>query len=419
MDIGNRNSIKVLFEDTDKSVNFVSDHNFIELLKKITPGWPFQILQSDQDEIDSSLLIEENGSGYLVSSKYSGTTKKISDPVDVVCEIVAELAWATIDANPDWLCLHCAACKIGGGLVLFPNKRRVGKSTLATVMGMKGVPIFTDDFLAITINDEEELAGIASGTAARMRMPWPNTLTPQMKGKLERSMIASSKAYSYHTNPGALPVRRGRKSPIRSLVLLNRDDAREKAYLEPIAKEKVLTAIIIQNFARARNAERILAILHFLASNIETYQLSFSSAEDAADAMIDFFSIAEIAKAPRLPKTLLSAYPEGLPIQPVRKVAFEPNTSVKQSNEITSHEIEGAIFLADQNGYGIHKLNPIGAAIWKLLADPVTVLEIEEIIIVAFPDTPANQIRDDIEVLIQKFLTVGLADKSPEAGGKS
>ena len=58
----------------------------------------------------------------------------------------AALYWYLAE-NPELLCMHGAAVKIGNALVCFPARFRAGKSTLMACLAARGHQVFADDVL--------------------------------------------------------------------------------------------------------------------------------------------------------------------------------------------------------------------------------------------------------------------------------
>ena len=104
--------VQLLFEDTTRAIELVYDPDFLDLLRKIVPHWPFQILEVQEHFVEPFASLEEGRSRQIVSSTFSEHRKRFRSPIDTICELVAQLAWATIEANPEWLCVHCAAKEI-------------------------------------------------------------------------------------------------------------------------------------------------------------------------------------------------------------------------------------------------------------------------------------------------------------------
>ena len=69
--------------------------------------------------------------------------------------------------------------------------------------------------------------------------------------------------------------------------------------------------------------------------------------------------------------------------------------------EIVAREIDDTVFLVGTDNEAVFHLNAIGAAIWKLLAQPVSEAEITLTLVDAFPDIPDEKVRNDIEILFR------------------
>jgi hypothetical protein len=66
------------------------------------------------------------------------------------------------------------------------------------------------------------------------------------------------------------------------------------------------------------------------------------------------------------------------------------------------------MFLAEAEGEAIFHLNPTGAALWRLLAEPVSLDEATRVFHQAFPDTERNGLADELGGLIDALLRCGL-----------
>ena len=64
-----------------------------------------------------------------------------------------------------------------------------------------------------------------------------------------------------------------------------------------------------------------------------------------------------------------------------------------------AREIDDSVFLVGSDNDAVFHLNAIGAAIWKLLEDPISKEETIEILTGAFPDIPAEQVGKDVSKL--------------------
>ena len=69
--------------------------------------------------------------------------------------------------------------------------------------------------------------------------------------------------------------------------------------------------------------------------------------------------------------------------------------------KIVAREIDHTVFLVGPDNDSVFHLNAIGAAIWRLLAEPVSEAETTQTLIDAFPDIPAEQVRGDVGKLFR------------------
>lgn len=70
---------------------------------------------------------------------------------------------------------------------------------------------------------------------------------------------------------------------------------------------------------------------------------------------------------------------------------------------ITQREVDDAIFLVNPDNDALYHLNPIGAALWRLLKDGTSGDEACELICLAFPDTDPTSVKTDIVRLLTEF----------------
>ena len=68
------------------------------------------------------------------------------------------------------------------------------------------------------------------------------------------------------------------------------------------------------------------------------------------------------------------------------------------------------------SGYGVHKLDQTGGAIWRLLSEPISCREIGSLLSEAFPAAPAQQIYGDVQTLIANFNNAGLITTDISSG---
>ncbi|MFQ5623090.1 MAG: PqqD family protein [Paracoccaceae bacterium] len=400
-------NVLIKFDDVVAPVMFTGCRDALALLPDILPFWPFHEIAEADAPADPLISVGETAGGAMLSSPFMERPLVYRDPVDTVCALIVELAWATLRDRPGLLCVHGAAVEFAGRLVLFPNTKRVGKSTLTACLSARGMRVFTDDFLPIEVDAGGLPLGIAGGVAARLRLPLPDDLSDAMKRITQDNIAAANTRYAY-LKPGAGGLApRGTRLPFGAIVLLERD-ATSEASLLPADKAEVLSAAIRQNFSRSVNPGRILQALHFLASSVEIKTLKYSRAEDAAEALCKAFSAwpREISAA-RLPVADFAEDGE-VPVLPEVRERFDSKALYVRSADTVEYTVDDAHFLADNNRYAIHRLNEMSLAVWKLLEEPAPLADIVDMFCHAFPDTPRQRIDDDITKLLEMFVGNGL-----------
>ena len=83
---------------------------------------------------------------------------------------------------------------------------------------------------------------------------------------------------------------------------------------------------------------------------------------------------------------------------------------LRQRSGTTEVWLGDQLYLADAKGRAIHRIDPVGAAVWLVLADPTAPLEIAAVLAEAFPDTARDQIEADLLRLLSQFDKAGLTE---------
>lgn len=73
-------------------------------------------------------------------------------------------------------------------------------------------------------------------------------------------------------------------------------------------------------------------------------------------------------------------------------------------------------FLVAAGAGTIHHLNPVGAAVWRQLEEPASLDDVLALLVAAFPDAPAGQMRDDVARLLNALEHEALI--APAAGAQ-
>jgi len=87
----------------------------------------------------------------------------------------------------------------------------------------------------------------------------------------------------------------------------------------------------------------------------------------------------------------------------------------QRNPEVTERAIDDAVFLAGPDTEEIFQLNPMGTVLWRLLADPIGVEEVVEVLHRAFPDIARKRIETDVSALIAALVDRGLVTDKYQA----
>ncbi|MCF6272635.1 MAG: PqqD family protein [Rhodobacteraceae bacterium] len=394
----------IYFEGLDAGVAVKVDAGFYDSLPAIFAHWPYRIMAAEQGEVFARVELLEGR--YVLSSPYIKKAEPYREPVNAICAIVAEMAWAQLREKPSLLCLHGAAAEFSGRLVVFPATRRAGKSTLSVAMLAAGIKLYTDDFLPVSITKNGMISGVSSGVSPRLRLPVPAQIGDRAKNYLQQRETLSNKQYTYVAPLDTESARFGEAAPLGGVVFLERQDG-ATASLVPINKAEALKTLIRQNFSRALNAGDILAMLGFLAENLPAYALRYDKAEPAIALLKQQFSTWGEAPKPYHPKSPPASVLDDGP-QPYTTYDDISVGQFRQAKGVKVVSTDGQRFLTGRNGQSIHYLNEGAAMIWQILSEPASAAEAVDILLAAFPEQPRVQIEKDVNRSFLDFAGNGL-----------
>ena len=385
-----KDNLYLIFDDMSNSVELINCGHLIEFFPLIFPGWQITEVSAEHSSPVLSLAREDNH--YVLESDWLKKPAYRKNEDAAICLLVAELMRAYVHEDRQLLCLHGAAAEFAGKLVLFPSNYRAGKSILSACLAASGVRLFGDDVLPISLLDAE---GIAPGFAPRLRLPLPDNLDLKTRDFINQHNRLQGEQYLYLDLENEVLAPQGCRLPVGAFVLLEREEG-ASPIIEPVSEAEVLRQVIWQNFARETEAPRILDVLSQLVASSQRFRLHYDRAEDAVRLLREKFTdwstqSGDMNCAKTLADRHIDLIEHLLPGHYLRK----PDISIVRSDD--------QVFLADGQGAAIHHLNPIGTAIWSLLADPMTADEITDLLMTAFPDLERNNIERDLHNLIDEL----------------
>ena len=379
-------------------------------LSQVMVGWPFRSgpatpaagpFFSISSQPDSAMLWCE--------SRVEDRPARQFDTVNAVCDVIASLALALPAEDPKLICLHAAAVAMAGRLVVFPSVRRAGKSTLSVALARAGHALFGDDVLPVSVTTQGQALGHAMGISPRLRLPLPATLDADFRFWAGAAAGPRNAQYHYVTLDGQ-PAH-GVTLPVGAFVILDRQDDPCPARLDPVSPAEAMDALLHQHFTRDRHSADVLQAMAAALTNLPVFRLTYCDLAGAVDCLTAAFAAWPGPDQP-VPTDPPQAF-RTVGADPVRQVALSLDARTAQRPGTVAQVIGDRLYLADRDGRAIHRTDPLSAAIWELLAEPITRAEIEAVLEEAFPDTAPDRIAADLYRLLAEFHLAGLTESHP------
>lgn len=375
-------------------------------LRDIVPCWPFDCAAAAPGGTPFYSISAKPGEPlWWCECHLDDRPQRGFDTVNAICDAVSALALALPAERPDLICLHAAGVAMAGRLVVFPNVRKAGKSTLSAALAMAGFPVFSDDVVPVCFTHDSRAHGLAMGIAPRLRLPLPKGVASAFGDWIGQVAGPANRQYQYlrvETPP------HGATLPIGAYVILDRQDDPGPARLDPVLPDVAMDALLYQNFTRDRHSADILQVMAATLSDRPVYRLTYSDLTGAIDCLRAAFAI----------------WPEDGPTDPTAaRVTFrmaegaggerpgpERITGVRQRAKTHAARLGATLYLADAHGHAIHRMDPLAAAIWTLIEDPIPVPDLVDLLGEAFPGVGTDRIAADLDRLLAKLAALGLVD---------
>lgn len=395
------------FQDVNAPLELFNSDMLLEKLREILPFWPASVATDAPSEPPFFRIAkaDEDTGLFICENLLEGRAPRLLDAVNAICDMVAAMSLALPESDPRILCLHAAAVEVGSRLILFPNARRAGKSTLTAALARQGMRIFTDDFLPVRYDGEGRLVGRGNGVAPRVRLPLPDDLNADLANWVRGQSGPENAQYKYLS--GVSLAHAGESAPLGAIVILDRQES-GRAELTQLAPDVAMDLLLKQNFTRDRHSADILVLMTQLLESLPPVRLTYSDAGDAAERVLSKFKGWTIP-VPRY------AQPETLDIAKADLLAevgqpFEAGSAYVQRARASVSRVGNALYLADPAGSGIHRLNDMSAAIWVLLEEPMQANDIVSVLAEAFPEVDRATILSDTIGFLEKLASSGLIE---------
>lgn len=406
-------SAYVRFEGLNAPVLLDGCTELLEPLARIIPHWPFSVSDTSGDTEPASTIKRLKEDRYTIASLSNCGEVREFNAVNAICDMIVELSCELLRSGERLMCLHGAAIEISGRLVIIPNVRRAGKSTLTACLAHRGFRVFSDDFFSVGLDGEGRFVGAAMGVSPRLRLPVPASFSAAFRDWVAENDGPANRQYKYLTLPGQPP--HGTERPLGAIVILDRQDT-GPTRLEPMDFHKAVEVLLHQNFARSVHSGTILHMTNALLSAVRPHRLTYSSAEDAA-AFLEYRFSEWPAEPPVVQNRHLIEFrevDEALIAAPAPK--FQRDTAYVRKDGFSEVAINGGHYLTDAFGLGVHRLNDGSLALWRLLEEPMDLEEICDVLTHAFPDVARARIEEDSEKMLSRFVEHRLVGPAEPAG---
>jgi hypothetical protein len=307
--------------------------------------------------------------------------------------------------------------ELAGRLVVFPSSYHGGKSTLVARLAAAGVPVYTDDVLAVTNAGDR---GVALGVAPRLRLPLPRGAGRPFRAFVARHRGRSNRRYLYLNLPPGTLAPHGRQTPIGGFVLLDRQP-NGPAELVPATRGQVLQRVIVQHFARSVAATEIVDRLRGVVEQVPCFSLRYARLDDAAALLQDRFTawplVVHEEKVPARERGIVPWQGAGAGGIRPRSGDTAGGPNFQQNPAVALHAVDDDLFLVDPRDQSIYHLNLVGAGLWRLLGEPSTAAQAIAVLRAAFPSADPERIEGDMTVLLRDLLANDLIVAHDGAAG--
>jgi hypothetical protein len=400
----------IRFDGASAVIALPLDPRLLDALQVAAAGWSFKEVAAP--EAPTTVVLPLGESEYEVHSPAHEPTP--ASAVGAACCIMVDVVDDMITKRPATLWLHCGSVLLNGRLVIFPSHSHAGKSTLMGRLSERGHKVFGDDILPLAADDEK---GVGLGIAPRLRLPLPASASEGFRRFVGARTGASDEQYAYLRLEDAELARHGEEAALGAIVLLDRHDGESARFL-PADRAAVLLTLVNQNFTSGEPADRLLARLHVLMDRLPSMTLRYSDLDAAVDAIEAMFAdwppsldmVEDLSTDIGRPRLVRPGEEDALQVVSGTPRLPTSTHALSRSDGISIREVDGELFLAGVQGEAIYHLNPLGAGIWNLLAEPHSQEEIAQIVAGAFPDVERPVIEADVSQLLAGLMSIGMIE---------
>jgi hypothetical protein len=368
-----------------------------DILARVTAGW--DLCPSPGETGSAGITVARTRRGFVI--REAGIAQRF-EPTDVgaACSLVVAVLNRMAASRPDRLCLHAGAVVVDGRRLVFPSTHRAGKSTLVTALAIAGHRVVADDVLPLRLGEGPPVP-VATGVSPRLRLPLPADIAPDPAVAVTGRLRIRDDVQGYVSLEESLLAPWSEPAPPDAFILLERT-ADESPSLRPLSTADLTRALLLQTFGGGVDEPRVLAEISALAASAPGYVLTYARLADAVRLLVT----EDVRRdRPAVPARSLARATVAARGGPARLA--DPARLVRRAG-VERREANGAAFLLDPDSGGLFGLDPLGDAIWELLAEPMSVGALCDTVAAVFPPDGAGRIRRDVGAFVTALRQKGL-----------
>lgn len=399
----------IIFRGLSAPLRVENADDVTRLLPRVVPGLPFEMHEAAPERTPFFTISSTSKPHVFRSENLVNPDKKPRrlNAVNALCDMIAALGTALPLEDDSLICLHAAGVVLGDTLVLFPNIRRAGKSTLSAALAHQGVEVFSDDVIPVFFDAAGQAFGRAMGAAPRIRLPLPETVAPDFRDWADSNPGPANRQYKYLDLPNQ--PQQGRALPLGAFVILDRQDDEVPPRLENVTPDAAMDVLLHQNFTRDRHSADVLSAIARTLQSRPAHRLVYSEPVEAAAFLVT-----------TLGKGAAPDIPPKNPIQKFRLAEFSAVTppppaaraEITRRADTSAAVIGSTLYLSDAEGRAIHRMDPLAMVIWDIIEEPIARADLEAVLIEAFPETDPSRVASDLATLLSRLETAALITRS-------
>lgn len=305
----------------------------------------------------------------------------------------------------EMLCMHGAVVRLGAHSILLLGTNRAGKSALAVRLMAQGHQVLGDDLVGLNGDG----TAFSFGIAPRLRLPLPPSTV--LTDFVQRHAGCQDRHYLYLT-PGTIPLApHGSGIQLSHIILLQRHEGSKKALI-PLSAQNALLRLLPRYIMQGGDAGKLLQQAGKLAARLPLLLLLYNDLDTAVDCLQEeLLRHKEPAdKGQHFEQMMLTTVLSSRDMQlQKRKVARIPGRRpYLQRPGVRLLRQDQKLFLISPVGNALHRLNPMGQAIWQMMEKPLSQWQAIGLLAEAFPGIEMIRIKNDIARLFQDLRQAGL-----------